>query len=68
MNIIYFFLLFFLLINNFIFAKPIIVNSSYNYKLLETSLSFPSGITEKKDNLLISDLSDGNIYSYNKIH
>ena len=51
--------------NDLVFAKPIIVNQSYNYKLLETNLTFPSGLTEKKDNLLISDLSNGNIYLYN---
>ena len=51
--------------NDLVFAKPIIVNQSYNYKLLETNLAFPSGLTEKKDNLLISDLSNGNIYLYN---
>ena len=51
--------------NNLVFANPIIVNQSYNYKLLETNLTFPSGLTEKKDNLLISDLGNGNIYLYN---
>tara|TARA_Y100000590_G_scaffold418478_1_gene519300 strand:- start:471 stop:1433 length:963 start_codon:yes stop_codon:yes gene_type:complete len=52
-------------VNNLVFANPIIVNQSYNYKLLETNLTFPSGLTEKKDNLLISDLGNGNIYLYN---
>ena len=65
MNICYKFLFFFLLVNNLVFAKPIIVNQSYNYKLLENNLTFPSGLTEKKDNLLISDLGNGNIYLYN---
>ena len=65
MNIFYKFLIFFLLVNNLVFANPIIVNQSYNYKLLETNLTFPSGLTEKKDNLLISDLGNGNIYLYN---
>ena len=65
MNIFYKFLIFFLLVNKLVFAKPIIVNQSYNYKLLETNLAFPSGLTEKKDNLLISDLGNGNIYLYN---
>ena len=65
MNIFYKFLFLLLLVNELVFAKPIIVNQSYNYKLLENNLTFPSGLTEKKDNLLISDLSNGNIYLYN---
>ena len=65
MNIFYKFLFLLLLVNELVFAKPIIVNQSYNYKLLETNLTFPSGLTEKKDNLLISDLGNGNIYLYN---
>ena len=57
--------IFFFFLNNIIFAIPNIVDSSYNYKLLKTNLTYPSGLTEKEGDLLISDLSNGKIYSYN---
>ena len=62
-----FFKLFLLLFfaNNIILAKPTIVDSSYSYEILKTNITYPSGLTEKKGDLLISDLSNGKIYSYN---
>jgi len=66
MKIFFIILLFiFFFTNNFIFAKPNIIDSSYTYKLLETDLIYPSGVTEKEGSLLISDLGDGTIYQYN---
>ena len=54
-----FFKLFLLLFfaNNIILAKPTIVDSSYSYEILKTNITYPSGLTEKKGDLLISDLT-----------